>query len=267
MRATTAPGGGLLLAVQFLTVLPVRLPRVTDREAPRMAAALPWFPLVGALIGMAQAGLDVLLRPVLTVGARNVILIAFAALVTGMLHLDGFIDCCDALLGTRTAERRLAILRDSRVGAYGVVGGGLILLARYAALGALDGDLRLAALALSPLLGRWAMVFAVTRFRYAREAGAGARFRGGRMRAATAWALILALGVVLALLRGWPVAARFVFAGLAWLLALNVALLWSSWATKRLGGLTGDTYGAANELVEVSVLLLAPVLAWLATSA
>src|SRR6476661_4145503 len=110
-----SPLAGLALAVEFLTVLPVRRAHVDEpvsAEPPDMARALPWFPWVAALL-------------------------AFDALVTGMLHLDGFVDCCDALLGTRTVERRLEILRDSRVGAYGALGGALLLIAKFAALTAL----------------------------------------------------------------------------------------------------------------------------------
>lgn len=225
-----------------------------------MGRSLVWFPLVGALVGAAQVAVDAALAPYFAPGVRNVALLALAALLTGMLHLDGFIDCCDALLGSRTVERRLAILRDSRVGAYGVVGGALLLLGRYAALGALAGEPRMLTLMLAPLLGRWAMVFAVARYPYAWEAGTGTPFRGasGRLGAATAWALALAGGLAGLLM---SLTAGLLLTALLALIALGVALLWCRWASARLGGgLTGDTYGALSELVELAVLLLAPPL-------
>ena len=133
-----------------------------------MAQALPWFPLVGTLLGLALVILDLALSIFFPLGIRAVGLLVFDALITGMLHLDGFVDCCDALLGTRSVERRLDILRDSRVGAYGALGGALLLIARFAALSTLVGPPRILALLVAPMLGRWGMVYAVARYPYAR---------------------------------------------------------------------------------------------------
>ena len=235
-----------------------------------MARALPWFPLVGALLGIALVILDWALSFVFPLEIRAVALLAFDALVTGLLHLDGFVDCCDGLLGTRTTERRLEILRDSRIGAYGALGGALLMIARFAALTALVGPSRVLALLAAPIIGRWGMVYAVTRYRYARDAGAGAPF-GGR----GAIHLILASFSLLILLAGvaftvgsslrMSMAAAFILTEALLLVALLVLFAWLAWASRRLGGaLTGDTYGAACVLLELTVLLLAPPLASLA---
>lgn len=285
--------GGLALALQFLTVLPVQAPRRATRaserdgeqgdeqgderdqaeqagqadQAPNMASALPWFPLVGALIGVALALLDWALRPALSVGVRSALVLIVAAALTGMLHLDGFIDCCDGLLGTRSTERRLVILRDSRVGAYGVVGGCLLILLRFAALVALaPPDMRALALIAAPLLGRWSMVYAVVRYPYARSSGVGAPFRAtGR---SLVWATILA-GALLALtclllgatVGGLGVLQAQALAAMLAAVALAVMLIATAWMSGRLdGGLTGDTYGALNECVEAATLVLLPLL-------
>src|SRR5690349_15353083 len=114
---------GFLLALQFLTVAPVQPGRASVRESGGsdppldMGRALPWFPLVGALLGVGVVALNWALGPVLARSVRDVVAIAALLLATGMLHFDGFVDCCDALLGARLSERRLEILRDSRVGA------------------------------------------------------------------------------------------------------------------------------------------------------
>lgn len=267
-----SPGIGLALAIEFLTTLPVRRrrPAAQAAESPDMARALPWFPLVGALLGLALVILDWALSFVFPLELRAVALLAFDALVTGMLHLDGFVDCCDALLGTRTTERRLAILRDSRVGAYGAIGGALLMIARFAALTALVGPSRVLALLAAPIIGRWGMVYAVTRYRYARDSGVGAPFRNRG-----AIHLILASGSLLILLAGvafavggslrMSMAASFILTEALLLAALIVLFIWLAWASRRLGGgLTGDTYGAACVLLELTVLLLAPPLASLA---
>ncbi len=268
-----SPLSGLALAVEFLTVLPVRRGRsweTADGEPPDMAVALPWFPLIGALLGLALVGLDWALSFIFPLGIRAVALLALDALATGMLHLDGFVDCCDALFGVRTVERRLEILRDSRVGAYGAIGGALLLIAKFAALTALvSGPVRLLALLAAPILGRWGMVYAVTRYPYARAAGVGAPFRsrsGAHLILATI--VMLVLLVACALIIGGQtltITATLVLTGLLLVAALLVLLGWLAWASRRLGGgLTGDTYGAACVLVELAVLVLAPPLALVA---
>jgi adenosylcobinamide-GDP ribazoletransferase len=270
-QRNAAPFAGLALAVEFLTVLPVRrrAREAATGEPPNMARALPWFPLVGALLGLALVALDWALAFVFPLGVRAVALLAFDALVTGMLHLDGFVDCCDALLGTRTIERRLEILRDSRVGAYGALGGALLLIAKFVVLSALVGPARPLALFAAPILGRWAMVYAVTRYPYARTAGAGAPFRSRRVgHLLVASLLTLALLIFGAIIVGSRViglGASFALAGLLLVVALLVALGWLVWASRRLGGgLTGDTYGAACVLVELGVIVLTPPMALLA---
>lgn len=266
---------GLALAVEFLTVLPVRRAHVDETvtvtaEPPDMARALPWFPLVGALLGLAFVGLDWALSFVFPLSIRAVALLAFDALLTGMLHLDGFVDCCDALLGTRTVERRLDILRDSRVGAYGALGGALLLIAKFATLATLmSGPVRVLALLTAPILGRWGMVYAVTRYPYARAAGAGAPFRSRSGRhlalASIVMLVLLAASAYVIGSQAQAIATVFVLAGLLFVAALLVLLGWLAWASRRLGGgLTGDTYGAACVLVELAVLTLAPPLAELA---
>jgi adenosylcobinamide-GDP ribazoletransferase len=263
---------GLALATEFLTVLPVRRTRAEETaaaEPPDMARALPWFPLVGALLGLALVGLDWALSFIFPLGIRAVALLVFDALVTGMLHLDGFVDCCDALLGTRTVERRLEILRDSRAGAYGALGGALLLLAKFAALTALvSGPTRVLALLAAPILGRWGMVYAVTRYPYARAAGAGAPFRSrGNSHLILASIIMLLLLAASALVIGSmsEIAATLMLAGLLFVTALLVLLGWLAWASRRLGGgLTGDTYGAACVLGELAVLVCVPPLAELA---
>ncbi len=265
---------GFLIALQFLTVVPVRPRAVTTSRSGRsdsaldMGRALFWFPLVGALLGAGVVGLNWALTPVFSRSLRDVIAIAALLLATGMLHFDGFVDCCDALLGTRCAERRLEILRDSRVGAYGVGGGALLLLARYATLESLSPGLWAFAVITAIITGRWTMVWLVTLFPYVRAHGAGSGFRasGARLISASGMALAPLAALVAFAPWGMPPQRALVLAMLG-ASGLTVALLWALWASRRLGGgLTGDTYGAANELVEVAILALAPVVAQLVSS-
>lgn len=240
-------------AIGFLTILPVS-PR--DAASPADAAgalarAPAWFPAVGLLLGAMLAFLDLALRALhLPVLLNSALLLAALAVLTRALHLDGFMDTCDALLGGFDRERRLAILRDPHVGAFAVVGVVCLLLVKLAALTALPGGYRTGVLILFPCLSRAAMVLAMEWFPYARHEGLGTPFAshdGRRPRAG----LLLAAAAALAL-TGLP--------GLA-LAALAAAVAWTvgAWATRLLGGVTGDIYGAVNEIAEVAVLGLAVV--------
>ncbi len=237
---------GLIVALGFLTALP--LPR---GDAPRPGAlvrSLAFFPVVGLIVGALVAGLDRALSPVLPGGVRAALAIGAMLALTRALHLDGLMDCCDGLFGGFTPERRLAIMRDSHVGAFGVLGGVVALLLRYSALAALDDPWRLMGLLLPPTMGRWAMVLAIVAYPYGRAAGLGAAFAGAGWRQ-----------VVLA-----TVAAALLGAGLWWPwgvaavpLAALVAALFARFMLGRLPGLTGDCYGAINEVVEVVIVLAA----------
>ena len=238
-------------AIGFLTILPVS-PR--DAAAPpdaagALARAPAWFPAVGLLLGAMLAFLDLALRALhLPVLLNSALLLATLAALTRALHLDGFMDTCDALLGGFDRERRLAILRDPHVGAFAVVGVVCLLLVKLAALTALPGGYRTGVLILFPCLSRAAMVLAMEWFPYVRHEGLGTPFvrhDGRRPRAG----LLLAAAAALAL-TGLP--------GLA-LAALAAAVAWSvgAGATRLLGGVTGDIYGAVNEIAEVAVLGLA----------
>ncbi len=246
----------LWLALQFLTVIPVPTPSAQGDAPPQMERTLPWFPFVGALLGAALALLDLAGGALFAPLVCGALVLAAGALLTGMLHLDGFADCCDGLLGTRATERRLAIMRDSQVGAYGAIGVALLLLLLFAALSALPVGWRAFTLLAAPALGRWAMVLAIVRYPYARASGTGSTFHA-RPRHLAGATLVLAAVLALAgvALHRAP-APIFAFMGIT----VAVTLAWSTWASRRLGGgLTGDTYGALNELVELAVLLCVPV--------
>ena len=237
----------LRLAVSFLTVF-----SVGPREPGPMGPARAYFPLVGLALGGILAGLDYtasLVLPPFVVGA--LLLIALLVL-TRALHTEGFLDSCDALFGGYTRERRLEILRDPHVGAFAVIGGAALLISKWALLVSLDSELRTGLLILFPCLSRTGMLATMVVFNYARDQGLGASFK-----LQTRWWMdVLGLGVA--------VAAGVLILGLGGLVlaavALVVALAIGRWSSRLLGGMTGDTYGAVNELAELSVLLTGVVL-------
>ena len=234
---------GLRLAIGFLTVLPV----APAGEA-RMGPARAWFPLVGLGLGGILLGLDLAARealPSLLVGA---LLVAALLVLTRAIHTEGFLDCCDGLFGGYSREERLRILRDTHVGAFAVIGGAALLLLKWSAITGIPDDARSGLLLVFPCLSRFGMVATMALFPYVREQGLGTAFQEGRGWWQAAAALVTA-GVV---------AVLFLGAGGAMLLgvAVVVALGLGRWMAGMLGGMTGDTYGAVNEVGEVAVLVL-----------
>jgi adenosylcobinamide-GDP ribazoletransferase len=253
-----------LAAIRFLTILPIPGAHRLEGDAPASPAsdwgrATAWYPAVGLVLGAILAGLDWGLRWLLPEGLAAALLLAAWVALTGALHLDGFIDCCDGLLAPVPRERRLEILRDVHAGAFGIVGVALLLLVKYAALASLPGEIRLPSLLLVPTLARWCMTGAVMLYPYARSGpGLGQKAKAGAGRAQMAVATATAL---LACAMAW-------WAGLGWtavlllLLAALTGLLVAGWIRSRIGGLTGDAYGALCELAEAVGLLALAALAF-----
>ncbi|MBI4288857.1 MAG: adenosylcobinamide-GDP ribazoletransferase [Chloroflexi bacterium] len=244
---------GFWAALGFLTILP------TPRRAGggKFARSLVYFPVVGLLIGLLLWGVDLLLRMALPLPLESALLIAVLAVLTGGLHLDGFMDTCDGL-GGRDPEHRLAIMKDSRVGAFGVVGALVLLLVKYGALVSLAPPLRAVALVLMPVMGRWSMVLGIVGYPYARAEGLGTAFAGtGRWRQ---FGLATALAAAMAhFATHW--AGLSTWTGLATLSGVAlVAWCAATFLKRKLTGLTGDSYGALGELSEVVGLIL--VLLW-----
>ncbi|NLW06792.1 MAG: adenosylcobinamide-GDP ribazoletransferase [Clostridia bacterium] len=239
-----------LVALQFLTRLRFSCQANIDVN---FNHCVVYFPLVGFLLGLILAlgwqGLGlVVLAPV-----RAALLLALAVYLSGGLHLDGFIDSMDGLLSGREREQKLAIMKDSYVGAHGVTATIVLLLIKYSLLLSLtDGKVYIVDLSLQPLillmpvLGRWAMLPAVTCYPYARKQGLGRLFGAGQGFRA------LVVATVITALICWLVMGP---SGLLLLLLTGLLVVaWSNWVKRLLGGLTGDTYGALAEISEVFVL-------------
>lgn len=247
---TAARPAPLVVAWSFLTSLPAPAVPYSTRA---LGAAIAWFPLVGACLGALLGAAGLVLDRILPPDLTAVALLALGALLTGGLHLDGLMDTADGVFGGTTRERRLEIMRDSRVGSFGVIAGILALLGQYAALTHLLGLTRLLALVVALGLSRWVMALAIVLFPSARPEGLGAAFRAAAGLPSLAIATVLA--VVLA-----AAAASLGFRLLgpvALILAALTAVLGGQFFRRRLGGLTGDVYGALAVLAETLVLIAA----------
>ncbi len=231
------------LAFQFLTRFPVGTGTLAGADLGRSCA---WFPLAGASMGLVVAAAAHLVGRHLPAALGGVLAAAALAWMSGALHLDGLADTFDGLSGGRgDRERILAIMRDGRIGAHGATALLLVLLAKAAALAAILARGDLWPLVAAPAVARFAAVPLVVAFPYIRAEGLGKAFHGsaGIREIAVAAALAAAAIAPSAPASLAPSAAALVAAGA---LALRVR--------RRLGGLTGDVYGAAIEIAEVAYL-------------
>jgi cobalamin 5'-phosphate synthase/cobalamin synthase len=239
-----------LAALAFLTRIPVGRRLVLDGDD--VARARPAFPLVGAGIGVAVGGTVAALAHPLSPFLAAALALTVGAVLTGALHLDALADTADAL-GARSRERALEIMRDHAIGAYGAVAIGLGLLIKVAALGALAGREHVLRFAVTAgALSRLSPVLLAASLPYARPGGgAGASLTsGGRLRACAAAVVAVAIAVAVAGVDGAIVAAC----------ALAVTALFGLVVRRWLGGVTGDVLGAAVEVTEATVLVVAVAL-------
>lgn len=233
------------LALTFLTKAPWPRPVVAGPED--LARSLFWFPWVGAILGLIFLGAWSIFLKMLPHPAAAALLLCLTVWLTGGLHLDGLADTTDGLGGGKNPEERRRIMKDSRVGAFGVLALILVLLVKFAFfLAAADQGWR-GQIILYPVLSRWGMVYLAYLSDYARpEGGLGQAMTTGVSPRVAAGASFSAV-VLAMLLFGYKGIVLWAGAG---------ALVWlgSRYFRKVLGGVTGDVLGAANEILEVAVL-------------
>ena len=242
-----------LAALQFLTSIPVPLKRPLSPG--QLGRATAYFPLVGVIIGGILAGLNWLLLYILPASVVNALLIVALVVITGAMHLDGFADTCDGIAGHKTVEERWRVMRDSRTGAFGVVGVALLLLVKYVALNNIPDDLITAVLIFMPVASRWAMVYAIFAYPYARPEGLGMAYKN-----ATRWPQFTVATITAAAVAG-ALVLLFSYTGLIFIAGVwLVTSLLAFYFKHKFAGLTGDTYGAINEAAEVTALLLVVII-------
>jgi len=241
-------------ALRFLTSIP--LPWLRETSPKEVGHATGYFPIIGLIIGLVLAGLNWLLSLVLPSAVVNVLLLASLVVITGAIHLDGFIDSCDGIAGDKTPQERWQVMHDSRAGSFGIIGAILLLLAKYAALGSIPGYLMTVTLLFMPVVSRWAMVYAIFTHPYARPSGLGKIFKQGTRWPAFTIATLITLILAIALIPLFQLGSLIIVL-LTWIITAIMAAYFSS----KFAGLTGDTYGAINEVAEVSVLIIVVLLA------
>lgn len=249
----------VFVALQFLTRVPA--PRWVGFEPDWLNQSARWFPLIGLFVGAVAAGVlwaaSAVFPPAVAVGLS----IAASVLLTGGFHEDGLADTADALGGAVARERALEIMKDSRIGSYGALALLIVLGLKAAVLTAMLPALAAPALLLAHAASRAAAVVLIRWLPYAGDMAHAKAKPLARQVSRGGVAVALGSVAVLATMLAWraPAQAPLVLAGLA-LLALGTA--WSiRWLRRRLGGYTGDTLGATQQVTELLLLL-----GWLAAS-
>ena len=233
------------LALVFLTRIPV--PLWFEPEPQDWGNSVFFFPFVGLLIGGLLAGLDALFASV-DPGVAAALLLTIWVLLTGGLHLDGLADTADAWLGGGDRDKTLAIMKDARSGPMAIIAIVLLLLIKFATLQVGVAHQAWAMLVVTPALGRAAILWLLLTTPYVRPGGIGMIYANHLPR--TACLLLLLAGSAVSLwVFGWDGIILLLWLG-ASLLCLRQGLV------RRLGGITGDTLGAACELTEATVLVM-----------
>jgi adenosylcobinamide-GDP ribazoletransferase len=231
-------------AVAFLTRLPV--PRLSD-DSKDWQHSVAFYPLVGLLLGLLVWGTAWIMDWLLPASLLSVLLLVFWVYSTGALHVDGWMDLADGLGSYRDREKIFAIMKDSRVGAMGVTAAILLFMVKACALYEIIVSSRELWLLLPPFLARAALVAAIWFWPYVTEKGLGTGLRGGLNRWKVVACFLFTL-CVSAVLYGWN--------GVFVLLAVALTGWWFLHGiSRRLGGLTGDCYGALVEWTEAVTLV------------
>lgn len=234
-----------LTGLQFLTR--IRIANQTEWSAESFGRSVRYFPLIGGIIGLLLVAVNVLLSPYLPAAVVAAIVITWEIILTGGLHGDGLMDTADGVFSGRNRDRMLEIMKDSRVGANGVMAFGILLLLKWTMLTELVTAERNIALFVMPIFSRFAMVIGITLFPYARPDGIGKAFAQYAGRTALIVAALFTIVVT-------------AYMGISAFISLGAVLVFTMvfcrYITQLLGGLTGDIYGAITELSELVTLLV-----------
>jgi adenosylcobinamide-GDP ribazoletransferase len=239
---------GLRRAFGFLTIYPLR---ASDTWTPEtLGSSMVHYPLVGLFIGLAAWVLYVLLSSLFPPPVAIVLLLGSLAVITGGLHLDGFADTVDGLSGGYSREETLHIFKDPHIGTMAAVAVALMLMLKYASLSVLHKEAMLPSLVLMTSLSRSSMVQLAWFSPYARATGGiGEPFVRGIRQEHFITSVLLTVGIA------------FTFGGvrglMIWFLVVLATHGYWMYFRRRLNGITGDVLGAANEINEALVLVLA----------
>jgi adenosylcobinamide-GDP ribazoletransferase len=237
----------LISALQFITILP--LGKAQSFDPPKM---VPYFPLVGILLGLLVAGFDAIVIRFWTAPVVALLDVILLAGLTGAFHIDGLGDTADGLLGPRSRDKALEIMKDSRIGTMGLVAILFGLAIKWGGIASLDAH-RSIILIMIPAYARAGILFGMRYLPYGRPDGTGKPFFHEKLSWRHFWGLLLPIG--LSLLLG----LKALWLNLAFAIIIGSILFFYK---KRMGSITGDMLGAMTELTEAGLFLTASIGGW-----
>lgn len=273
------------IALQFLTRL--KIVNQTEWSVEDFGKSVVAFPYVGLIIGLILALLYGILSPFIPLVPLMLILVIAEFLITGGLHADGLMDTSDGLFSGRERDRKLEIMKDSRIGSFGVVAFVFVTLLKWQLLTAIPtAEFIPMALIMMPLMSRWSLVLSIRSYPYAREQGMGAAFANLAPKHVITYntlstffmPIVILLIVVILYTLLYGVYSIFFIADVGYVVGLGVLVyatlgifqinivsmiityiinrILNHYIVKQLGGTTGDTYGFVVEVTEVLLLLI-----------
>jgi adenosylcobinamide-GDP ribazoletransferase len=231
-------------AVQFMTRIPVPAFRF---EPDMVLGGAKFYPLVGCLVALGAIGIQLLLRPHLPSAITAIVVLTYLVLITGGFHEDGLADTADALGGGWTSDKMLHIMHDSRIGSFGTVALCLSLLARWGLLSVMPAARFPLYMIAAQVLCRWSTLPLGASMNSARQDGLGAKLAHNIPLSSAAIGSIFAFAIAGAALR--------IHAAVAIAAVSAVTLLSGLYFRSQIGGVTGDCFGATNQLAEIAVYM------------
>jgi adenosylcobinamide-GDP ribazoletransferase len=249
--------GLFLAATQFLTRLPT--PSLTEAAAKSLSESARYFSLVGVLIGSLNVGLWWLWTRWLPGGIAIGLMMAASLLITGALHEDGFADVCDGFGGAASRDRVLAIMKDSRIGAYGAMGIVMMLGLKWMTLAAIPPADFCVMVVGAHMMSRWCASGLIWRLHYVRADADAKSAPFADSLNAREWLLSGALGLLgmipIVLVSAPASESRWPAVLAAAMAALGLAAIAGAYFHRRIGGYTGDCLGAVQQLSELAFLV------------
>lgn len=231
----------LAVAIQFMT----RIPMPAFRFEPGMElAAAKFFPIVGAVVALGAIGISFALRGHLPIAVMVAMVLCYLVIITGGFHEDGLADTADALGGWKR-ERMLEIMRDSRIGSFGSLALGLSLLTRWTLLCAMPASRFPFYLLAAHVLCRWSSLPLGAFVASARKDGLGAKLAHKIPLSSVLIGTVLAFGIA-----GWALRME---ALIPIIVVILITVLSGFYYRSQFGGITGDCFGATNQLAEIAV--------------
>ena len=234
----------LIAALQFITILPLGKARVFD--APKM---VPYFPLVGIVLGLLVAFFDILVARFWGPTVVALLDVIVLAVLTGALRLDGLGDSADGLFSPRSKDQALEIMKDSRIGAMGLLAIVFTLALKWGGILNLDTNRSLLFI-IVPCYARAGILFGMQFLEYGRADGTGQPFFAEKLKWKNHWGLLLPVG--LSILLGW----KAILLNLMFAVIVTIILIFYR---KRMGCITGDMLGAMTEITEAGLFLIASI--------